>query len=233
MCTAAGIWTTHFVGILAYAPSLPVNYDPVLIIASLLIAAIAATAGFAISLRVGRPMVAAGGAIIGTGIALTHFAVINARVIPGMISWDSGGVGASILIGIALGSAALLVWHALERRKAVWIAPALLALAICMMHFIGISAAAIAPNPTIVVPPLPVDDATLAIAVIGVAALALLATTLIVSEGKRNARARNQELVDAAHEGLVIAKDGIVVNVNRCILDLTLNSPTELQGKRV
>ena len=32
---------------------------------------------------------------------------------------------------------------------------------------------------------------------------------------------RNQELVDAALEGLVIAKDGKIVNVNRRILQLT------------
>ncbi len=56
-------------------------------------------------------------------------------------------------------------------------------------------------------------------AVTTLAMLALLAMTLITSEGKRDALLRNQELVDAALEGLVIAKDGIIVNVNRRILE--------------
>ena len=51
MCTAVGIWATHFVAILAYDPGSPTDYDPVLTIASLLIAAMAAMAGFAISSR--------------------------------------------------------------------------------------------------------------------------------------------------------------------------------------
>ena len=127
VCAGAGIWATHFVAMLAYDPGYPTDYDAALTIASLLIAAMASVAGFAIAARGGRPMVAAGGAVIGGGIGLMHFTGMRALMIPGTIDWDRGLVLASIAIGIALASAALLAWHELERRKALWIAPALLA----------------------------------------------------------------------------------------------------------
>ena len=135
-----------------------------------------------------------------------------------------------------LASAALLAWHELERRKALWIAPALLAAAICGLHFTAMGAVTVVGDPSIVLSPSVMSSSTLAVAVTAVAALAmlaLLAMTLITSEGQRDALLRNQDLVDAAVEGLVIAKDGIIVNVNRRILSLTLNTPDELLGKKV
>src|SRR4051794_12845968 len=37
VCAACGIWATHFIAMLAYAPGLPTGYDPVLTVASLLV----------------------------------------------------------------------------------------------------------------------------------------------------------------------------------------------------
>jgi diguanylate cyclase len=234
VCTGAGIWATHFVAMLAYDPGHPADYNSVLTIASLLIAAVVAVAGFGISVRGSRPMVATGGAVIGAGIGLMHFTGMQALVVPGTLSWDRGLVFASIAIGIVLASAALLAWHELERRKALWVAPGLLTLAICGLHFTAMAAVTVVPDPRIVVHPSAIDSSTLAIAVTAVTMLvmlALLAITLITSAGKRDALVRNQELVDAALEGLVVAKDGVIVNVNQRILKLTLNTPDELLGK--
>ena len=236
VCTGAGIWATHFVAMLAYNPGHPTDYDPVLTIASLLIAAMTAAVGLGISTRGGRPAVAAGGAIVGAGIGLMHFTGMRALIIPGTIGWDPSLVLASLVVGIALASAALLAWHELDRRKALWIAPGLLTLAICGLHFTAMGAVTAVPDPTIAAYASAMNGSTLAIAVTAItilAMLALLAMTLITSEGERDARVRNQELVDAALEGLVVAKDGIVVNVNRRFLKLTLNTPAELLGKSI
>jgi diguanylate cyclase (GGDEF)-like protein/PAS domain S-box-containing protein len=236
VCTGAGIWATHFVAMLAYNPGHPTDYDPVLTIASLLIAAVVAVAGFGIAARGSRPMVAIGGAVIGAGIGLMHFTGMQALAIPGTLSWDGGLVVASMVIGIVLASAALLAWHELERRNALWIAPGLLTLAICGLHFTAMAAVTVVPDPRAVVFPSVMNSSTLAIAVAAVAMLvmlALLAITLITSEGKRDALVRNQELVDAALEGLVVARDGVIVNVNRRFLKLTLNTPAELLGRRI
>ena len=62
--------------------------------------------------------------------------------------------------------------------------------------------------------------------------LAMLAAMLITSQAERTVLLNNQELVDAAQEGLVIAHDGTIVNVNRRILQLTQRTSDELLGKR-
>ena len=125
----------------------------------------------------------------------------------------------------------------MERRKALWVAPGLLTLAICGLHFTAMGAVVVPPIPRIAF--LASDHRRLNAGDRGdgrhasLVMLALLATTLITSEGERKVLVRNQELVDAALEGLVVAKDGIVVNVNRRFLQLTLHSPDELLGKSV
>ena len=47
--TAAGIWATHFVAMIAYRPSIPTAYDPAWTIVSLLLAAVTTLVGFEIS----------------------------------------------------------------------------------------------------------------------------------------------------------------------------------------
>src|SRR5262245_47876186 len=88
LCTAAGIWATHFVAMLAYQSSLPVSYDPGLTAASLAIAIGTTTLGFLIASS-GHPFRAwAGGAIIGIGISLMHFTGMQALEFAGHIDWD-------------------------------------------------------------------------------------------------------------------------------------------------
>src|SRR5205814_4337566 len=147
------------------------DYNSVLAMASLLLAAMAAVAGFGMSVRGSRPMVAAGGAVIGAGIGLMHFTGMQALVVPGALSWDPGLVLASLVIGLVLGPAALLAWHEVERRKAHWIAPGLLTLAICGLHFTAMAAVTVVPDPTIVVRPSAMNSSTLAIVVTAVSML--------------------------------------------------------------
>ena len=135
IAAATGIWATHFVGMLAYDPDQPTNYDATLTIGSLLIAVAATTAGFAVAARGTRWTVAAGGAIIGSGVGLMHFTGMQALSVPGVLSWDRGLVAAAIIVGVVSAASAMMVSHELKHRSARWIAPALLTLAICGLHF--------------------------------------------------------------------------------------------------
>ena len=236
VCTGAGIWATHFVAMLAYNPGYPTGYDPVLTIASLLIAAAVAMAGFGISTRDGKATVAVGGAVIGAGIGAMHFTGMQALIVPGTLAWDADLVVSSILIGIVFTSAALVAWHGLERRWALLVSPALLTVAICGLHFTAMGAVTVIPDPRIAVQSALMNSSTLAVAVAavtGLVMLTLLAITLITSKGEYEARIRNQELVDAALEGLVVANRGRIVNVNSRILELTGRSSADLMAKRV
>ena len=51
VCAGTGIWATHFVAMLAYDGGFPTAYDPIRTLASLLIAVLLSTAGFALAAR--------------------------------------------------------------------------------------------------------------------------------------------------------------------------------------
>src|SRR5262245_47334698 len=51
LSTGAGIWSTHFVAMLAYNPGLPIAYDPALTLASLVIAIGVTTGGYLVAAK--------------------------------------------------------------------------------------------------------------------------------------------------------------------------------------
>ena len=79
VATGAGIWATHFVAMLAFKTGLPTAYDPVLTMASLLIAIFVTGAGFLLAVQ-GRSWLypVFGGAVIGAGIASMHYTGMQA-----------------------------------------------------------------------------------------------------------------------------------------------------------
>jgi NO-binding membrane sensor protein with MHYT domain len=147
-----GIWATHFIAMLAYSPGVPSGYNIALTLLSLA-AAIALTGvglSVAASSRVegGRWI---GGAIVGGGIAVMHYTGMAAFEIAGHIVWDPILVGASIILGGAIGATALPA--GLHDGSPKWkaIGALLLTLAIVSHHFTAMAAAAIIPDPTIAV----------------------------------------------------------------------------------
>src|ERR1700680_1579710 len=74
------------------------------------------------------------------------------------------------------------------------------------------------------------------LAVAGVSSLvilAALAAALIDKETVRESVIRLHELADAAAEGIVVAKDGEIINVNQRVSELSERSADQLFGKRV
>ena len=196
--TGAGIWSTHFVAMLAYDSGFPTAYDPTLTLMSLVIAIGVTTVGYLISVQ-GRyatsiqsrfnlgafgPILAkhgadaragVGGAVVGAGIGMMHYTGMAAVIVPGAMEWNTPHVIASVVLGIALASAAMVANRRLEPRKALWVAPGLLTLAICSLHFTAMAAAIIVPDPTIVIHPSVVNTMGMAFAVAGVTMLVMLA----------------------------------------------------------
>ena len=185
-CAASGIWSTHFVAILAYDSGVPVSYDPALTAVSMLIAFVATSTGFFVSSWGSRHWVVTGGAIIGLGITAMHFTGMAALNVGGTVQWDATLVVSAAIIGVAMTSAAMLAYHRLTRPKAILAAAGLLILAICGMHFTAMAAAIIVPDPTVVVEPSRFDTSMLAIAVVGVNLLVMIAggVTILVDRLK-------------------------------------------------
>src|SRR5581483_7876851 len=71
LVAGCGIWSTHFVAMLAFRAGFPVSYDPTWTVLSVAIAIVLCTGGFALSL--GRAGPALGGAVTGAAIGAMYY----------------------------------------------------------------------------------------------------------------------------------------------------------------
>ncbi|MGE0628416.1 MAG: EAL domain-containing protein, partial [Hyphomicrobiaceae bacterium] len=127
-----------------------VGYDLELTITSLMLAILFCGLGFGLSMRrEGHICAVLGGAIVGAGIGIMHYTGMQALVVPGRITWDHALVTASIVLGCSLAAAAVVAYDAIRKPLNTYVASGILVLAICSMHFTGMGAAVIAPDPTI------------------------------------------------------------------------------------
>jgi len=170
----SGIWATHFVAMLAYKGALPTHYEPVATIGSLLIAIVLAAVGFAVSTGRNRWWMALGGILIGFAIGTMHFTGMTALVIPGTIEWDSNFVVASWVLGCAIAATAMLAFHGRSGTQAIVCAGALLAAAICVLHFTAMGAVTIHFDPTVAFEGIGMNRAHLALVIAAVTFIVLL-----------------------------------------------------------
>lgn len=165
VCTAGGIWATHFVAMLAYDAGMPVNYDLKLTAASFLAAAATTWLGFSLVATNRLSRVFAGGLIIGSGIAAMHFTGIAAIIIPGRLSWDPALVASSIGAGMLITALSTLSYAMLTGRLRAFVPPVLLTLGICAMHFTAMGAATVTLDPGLFVEQSKYANSALAVAV--------------------------------------------------------------------
>ena len=182
-----GIWSMHFIGMLAFSVPIPLRYNIVTTLVSLIIAIL--TSGFALAIasrpNLGVKRLAAGSLVMGAGICAMHYTGMAAIQIMPTISYDPLLVGASIAIAVTASFAAL--WLAFKLRSGQsWLmiltrggAAVVMGFAITGMHYTGMAASMLAPG-SICWGGAALDNNWLALT-IGLIALALLAITLIAA----------------------------------------------------
>ena len=139
-----GVWSMHFVGMLALQLPVAVGYDPLLTLLSLL--ASLAASGFALWLtareHLGWRTLLAGGLVMGTGIAAMHYLGMAAMRMAPAIDYEPRWLAASLAIAVLSASAALWLAHRLRGgRRWRLLAALLMGLAITGMHYTGMAAA--------------------------------------------------------------------------------------------
>ncbi len=142
-----GIWSMHYIGMLAYSLSVTVLYDWPTVLWSLLAAvAASAIALFVVSRKkMGGMSIAIGGLLMGIGIAAMHYIGMEAMRLPAMCSYSPELVFLSVLLAILISLVALwLTFHLREESESLgWrkLASALLmGAAIPVMHYTGMAA---------------------------------------------------------------------------------------------
>jgi NO-binding membrane sensor protein with MHYT domain/methyl-accepting chemotaxis protein len=193
--TGCGIWATHFLAMLAYDPGISIAYGIGLTTLSLIVAAGVTAIGLGIAAAYPTPRyAAAGGGIVGAGVACMHYLGMWALQVPGHISWEPGLVALSIVLGMSLGMCALAVAVRWRGARAVFWSAVLLTLAIVSHHFTAMGAVEIAPDPTLVPTALSLSPSSLAVAVASVA-IAILGISLISAFADRRLGDKNLMLV--------------------------------------
>jgi diguanylate cyclase (GGDEF)-like protein len=183
-----GIWSMHFIGMLAFLLPIQIAYDIPITLGSLLIAAI--VSGFALYTishgRLSMRRLLGAGVLMGIGIAGMHYTGMAAIQVTPAIRYDPPLFATSVLIAIAASMAAL--WIAFQLRtetilSAFWKkagSAVVMGIAITGMHYTGMASAVFAPNTVSSVGAQDIDNVWLASA-IGVFTFMFLATTLLVS----------------------------------------------------
>jgi len=145
LSAGVAIWCTHFVAMLGFHPGVPIGFDAVLTIVSLLIAMIGATIGFVLaSSHLFRLAGLFGGAIVGLSIAAMHYTGMMAYRVQGIVSWDLHYLVASIVLSVVFSAAALHV-ATRQGRDTTNVAALLLATGIVLLHFTGMAAFRVQP----------------------------------------------------------------------------------------
>ena len=149
-----GIWSMHFVGMLAASLPIPMVYDVGWTLLSLLIAIV--VSGFALFFvsrdMLGWRRLAMGGALLGTGIASMHYVGMEAVQIAPGIAYKPGLFALSV--GIAISASCVALWLLFHLRSAsadnfFWkrcSSAVVLGMAIAGMHYTGMAAASFAPG---------------------------------------------------------------------------------------
>jgi diguanylate cyclase (GGDEF)-like protein len=187
VCTGSGIWATHFVAMLAYRGGLPTYYEPVATLGSLLVAIALAACGFTLAARDDRWSVV-GAAVVGMAIGGMHYVGMHALIIPGELRWDAPLVTASLLIGVVLSAAAMLVFHRKTGTAAIASAGGLLTLAICGLHFTAMGAVTVEFDPTAAFQGFGINRVEMALAVAAVTVIVLLTALAAAAIQKTNLR---------------------------------------------
>jgi diguanylate cyclase (GGDEF)-like protein len=187
VCTGSGIWATHFVAMLAYQGGQPTYYEPVATLGSLLLAIALAACGFTLAAR-GDRWSLVGAAVVGMAIGVMHYVGMHALIIPAELSWDAPLVTASLLIGVVLSAAAMLVFHRKTGTAAIAAASGLLTLAICGLHFTAMGAVTVEPDPTIAFQGFGINRVEMALAVAAVTFIVLFTALAAAVIQKTNLR---------------------------------------------
>ncbi len=148
-CMGLGIWSMHFVGMLAMRSDMSISYDIPLTLLSLVLAVL--VSGLALR-NIARavcsvPTVILSALVMAAGVSSMHYVGMAAMIMNAKISYDPYLVTLSIVIAAVASLLALALFrrfsahHVREHIKLKIMAAALMGLGICGMHYTGMAAA--------------------------------------------------------------------------------------------
>src|SRR5712671_5013707 len=138
-----GIWSMHFIGMLAFVMPIPMSYDIGLTTLSLLVAIFVTGGGFyVISRQSASPLrLVLSGLFMGLGIAAMHYTGMAAMRGHAELSYDRLFVALSLVIAVVASTAALWLAFRTSDLGQKLVGAVVMGLAISGMHYTGMRAA--------------------------------------------------------------------------------------------
>ncbi|MDH5517266.1 MAG: response regulator [Gammaproteobacteria bacterium] len=217
---ACGIWSMHFIGMLAFNMNMPMAYATGLTLFS---GVIALAASALLMYLIGWHQLTAktiiiGGIVTGIGIASMHYIGMEAMIMPATISYEPLLFTLSILIAIAASVTALWIVHKLAatRRKyhntLMLLATLIMGLAISGMHYVGMAAVIYTPTPEMIVS---IDDFdnTILIGTITLVTFLIISSGLLATRNKSDAYINDTILLVLTITTAITISVGIAVEI--------------------
>jgi len=215
-----GIWSMHFVAMLAFIMPMPMSYDFGSTTLSLVVAIVVTGVGFyVISRQSASPLrLVVSGVFMGLGIAGMHYTGMAALRGNVELSYDPLFVALSLIIAIGASTAAL--WVAF-RTTDLWqklVAAVVMGLAISGMHYMGMRAAIFycsRPGSNAAQLNASVDQTNLALAVAGITFLILaFASVASLFERQRAEEALRKAQAELAHVARVMTLGELTASIS-------------------
>ena len=175
-----GIWSMHYIGMLAFHLPVPIKYDVPLVLISLLVAVAASgIALYSVSVNgLTKLKVLAGAIIMGVGIGAMHYIGMAAMLMPAVCHYHPSAVALSLVIPalVSLGALWPVFKFGRSSKGPSWLRVAIaviLGLASVAMHYTGMTAVSYTSSPVA-----PDDSSAISISSLGVAGIVVV--TLIV-----------------------------------------------------
>ncbi len=153
MAMGFGIWSMHYIGMLAFRLPLPVQYDWPTVSLSLLAAILAsAVALFVVSRhQMGVVRASLGSILMGGGIAAMHYIGMAAMRLPAMCRYSPSLFLLSVVLAIVISFVALWLTFYFRTETTAWswrkaLSALVMGAAIPVMHYTGMAAATFTPS---------------------------------------------------------------------------------------
>src|SRR6202051_2989423 len=148
-----GIWSMHYIGMLAFILPIPVAYHWPTVLLSLLAAILASAIALGVVSRqkMGRFRALAGSVLMGAGIASMHYIGMGAMRLPAICQFNSSLVVMSVVFAVLISFAALwTTFHFRDEKKGIGseklAGAVVMGAAIPVMHYTGMAAASFTPS---------------------------------------------------------------------------------------
>ena len=151
--SGAGVWATHFVAMLAFQPHVALGYEVGTTVLSFLAGVLLTALALLLLIAVPGwwlPRLFAG-ALLGIATVVMHYTGTAGLQVAGEIVWDSRLILASALLSVLLATPALFCCR--QRRQLRRLGVGLLALSVLALHFTGMAAITLVPDPARELPP--------------------------------------------------------------------------------